>query len=170
MTSVFATGQWQGFHYEIIDGEATITNYTGSGGHVSIPATLEGYPVVRIGEHAFFAMKNLTKITFEEGLVTIGFGAFYGSSLEKVVFPATLASINGRAFAGIDNLIAAVFEGDTPQMPADSNPFNSAHPNFTIYHYAGGSGFVPENWYDYPLVSYEIPFSPFNAWMVSEGY
>lgn len=41
------------FTYEVVGGEATITGYTGSGGVVTVPDELGGYPVTTIGRYAF---------------------------------------------------------------------------------------------------------------------
>ena len=41
------------FTYTLSDGTVTITEYTGTGGAIVIPATIDGMPVVGIGEHAF---------------------------------------------------------------------------------------------------------------------
>ena len=42
------------FTYTVSDGTVTITGYTGTGGTVVIPATIDGMPVVSIGNHAFY--------------------------------------------------------------------------------------------------------------------
>ena len=41
------------FEYEIDDGAATITGYTGVGGAVTVPDTLGGFSVTTIGRDAF---------------------------------------------------------------------------------------------------------------------
>src|SRR5438105_10018245 len=43
----------QGFDYTRTNGSITITNYTGSGGNVTIPATIDGMPVTAIGGKTF---------------------------------------------------------------------------------------------------------------------
>ena len=45
--------QVQDFTYEVADGEATITGYTGEGGNIMLPSELGGYPVTAIGAEAF---------------------------------------------------------------------------------------------------------------------
>ena len=42
------------FNYGYSNDEITILEYNGSGGDVVIPSTIDGYPVVAIGESAFF--------------------------------------------------------------------------------------------------------------------
>lgn len=47
------------FEYEIIDGTIEITRYTGDGGDVVIPSTINGKKVTSIGNNAFFGVKDL---------------------------------------------------------------------------------------------------------------
>ena len=46
----------QDFDYTIANGSITITNYTGPGGNVAIPATIDGMPVTAIGGQAFLGL------------------------------------------------------------------------------------------------------------------
>src|SRR6266446_7655610 len=41
------------FTFTTNNGAITITGYTGSGGNVDIPASINGYPVIAIGDYAF---------------------------------------------------------------------------------------------------------------------
>ena len=66
------------YHYEILDGEVTITGVkTDVGGVLTIPATLDGYPVTAIGEIAFKDCVNVTDVIIPESVSTIGNNAFY---------------------------------------------------------------------------------------------
>jgi hypothetical protein len=113
------------YEYLLIDNSAAaeITGYTGAGGVISIPITVDGYPVTSIGSGAFESVSTLTgvvvptgavsissgafdnctslaSVTLPEGLTTIGDGAFYDcSSLTSIVLPQSLVSIQGYAFA-----------------------------------------------------------------------
>jgi len=60
------------------DGTATITGYTGSGGVVSIPSSINGVPVVSIGNSAFRYCTNLTEVTVPGSVASIGDQAFLG--------------------------------------------------------------------------------------------
>lgn len=64
------------FEYEISNGEATITRYTGNGGDVIIPATLGGYPVTTIDSWTFFYQNNLTSINIPASVKKIQEGTF----------------------------------------------------------------------------------------------
>ena len=46
---------------------AIITKYIGSGGDVTIPATIDGYTVTGIGDSAFFYCSNLTSVIIQVG-------------------------------------------------------------------------------------------------------
>ena len=59
----------EGFYtYEVEYGEATITDYTGSGGDITIPDTLGGYPVACIGDEAFYNCTGLTNVSISDGV------------------------------------------------------------------------------------------------------
>ena len=47
--STLAVNQEGDYDYDVSNGEAVITHYYGSGGNVTIPSELGGYPVTSIG-------------------------------------------------------------------------------------------------------------------------
>jgi hypothetical protein len=55
------------FHYTTDNGAITIIGYTGPGGAVTIPATIDGLPVTRIGNSAFQGQTSLTSVTLPYG-------------------------------------------------------------------------------------------------------
>ncbi len=65
------------FTYTNHHGYITITGYTGPGGVVTIPRTIDGLPVTTIGERAFFLDTRLTGVTIPDSVRMIGVGAFY---------------------------------------------------------------------------------------------
>ncbi|GHV89423.1 hypothetical protein AGMMS50267_17830 [Spirochaetia bacterium] len=88
-----------------------IEKYTGKGGVITIPATIEGMPVREIGEGAFAYKEeyaynysintNITAVTFPAGLVKIGADAFaYCAGLSSVVIPDSVTEIGEGAFRG----------------------------------------------------------------------
>ncbi len=87
------------FRYLIKNGGVTITAYVGSSRQVTVPAEIEGLPVVAIGDRAFADAAKLTSAVLPEGVTDIGWFAFSGCvSLEKVTLPASVAAIAYGAF------------------------------------------------------------------------
>ena len=125
------SGEWG---YNLNDSnEATITSYNGAGGAVTIPATLDGYPVkgfggsffmsvfgynnasvtsviipssvTSIGAYAFGGCTGLTSVTIPEGVASIGMQAFQDcTSLTSVVIPNSVTTIESGVFSGCINL------------------------------------------------------------------
>ena len=90
------SGEWT---YIVSDGCATITKYTGTETAVSIPQTIDDYPVTIIGENAFSLHKTLISVTIPEGITSIDYFAFaFCTSLETIYLPNSIVSINERAF------------------------------------------------------------------------
>src|SRR5688572_18487691 len=66
------------FNYWTENGAITITGYTGPGGALAIPATINGLPVTRIGNYAFYYNTSLTSVTIPNSVTLIGDYAFGG--------------------------------------------------------------------------------------------
>lgn len=91
--------------YEIADGEVTITDCdTSISGELTIPETIEGYPVTGIGEWAFENCTDLTNVTIPDSVIYIGSGAFQYCNFTSVAIPDSVANIGGSAFYGCANL------------------------------------------------------------------
>ncbi len=86
--------------YEIVDGEVTITGCTELvTKEITIPATIEGYPVTAIADSAFADNDaKFKKVNFNEGLKSIGKNAFFSCGLESLVIPDSVTSIAKDAF------------------------------------------------------------------------
>jgi hypothetical protein len=84
---------------ELRDGQKwlVITGYTGNEKTVTIPASIDGVPVRKIGDMAF-RLKGLTDIALPQGLEVIGNQAFFGNQLSIVVIPASVRIISDSAF------------------------------------------------------------------------
>ena len=111
------------FEYTFIDDKKVqIYAYRGSDSDVTLPTLIDGYTVASVGEFAFSGSKvasvtlgalvssiegyafskceNLSQITFNDGLVSVGPSAFFGcTALKEISLPDTLASIGEAAFA-----------------------------------------------------------------------
>jgi len=91
--------------YTTNDGAITITNYTGAGGAVSVPATLNGLPVTGVGDAAFANCTSLTDLALPASVTNLGEWVFYAcTSLTSVTLPAGLPSLGTGLFYGCTNL------------------------------------------------------------------
>ena len=101
------------FKYEVDDGKVTIADYTGAGGAVTVPNTIEGLPVTTIGDNAFCYCTGLTSITLPASITTIGYYAFSGCrSLTSITLPNSLITIGEWAFYGCPAAIIIRKKGD----------------------------------------------------------
>lgn len=92
------------FTYRLENGEATVTGYSGGATILHIPATLDGYPVVAIGERVF-ENKDIAAVVLPEGVREIGWFAFYGcAGLSNITIPASVTSIGYAVFDGCSDL------------------------------------------------------------------
>ena len=65
-----------GFTYVTNNETITITGYTGPGGDVVIPSSINGLPVTSIGDGAFYSLNNLTGVTIPDCVTNLGEAAF----------------------------------------------------------------------------------------------
>ena len=90
-TRVYAatTNTYEGFEYEVNTNEnnkeVTITKYTGSDASVTVPDTIDGLPVTRVGERAFNANGQIVSVQIGKNVKSIGRYAFSSSGNLKTV-------------------------------------------------------------------------------------
>src|SRR6266404_2512559 len=102
--------QAQDFTYTNTNGTITITGYTGPGGDVVIPGTIDGLPVTSIGDGALSfinnlsdqsnltGLSNMTSVTIPDGVTNLGEGAFAGCpNLATITIGKGITSIKGGA-------------------------------------------------------------------------
>ena len=95
------------FTFTTNNGAITITGYTGPGGVVTIPSTINGLPVTRIGDQAFAFGFDLTSVTIPSGVTSFGDGAFYFCiGLSNIAIPNTITNIGDFALANCTSLPA----------------------------------------------------------------
>ena len=81
------------------DGTCTITAYTGPGGDVTIPDTLNGLAVTSIGTRAFYYCRSMTSLTIPDSVTSLGDWSFTGcSGLTSVTIGNGVASLGFSAF------------------------------------------------------------------------
>lgn len=113
-----------GVSYVIVDGKAMAIDFDGSVTEVTIPAAVNGYPVMLYV--AFQNQTQITKIVLSEGITQIDTGAFAGcTALQEIVIPNSVSTIQANAFsgcsalrsidlpAGLTSIEAGTFEGCT---------------------------------------------------------
>ena len=93
------------FDYTIENGTVTITGYTGPGGEVVIPGSIEGLPVTRIGDRTFDIRKDLSRVTIPDSVTFIGNEAFRScTSLTGVTIPDRVTEIGFGVFSSCSSL------------------------------------------------------------------
>lgn len=115
------------------DGSITVTGYTGAGGAVAIPDTLNGLRVTSIGKESFYYCDTLIRITIPGGVTNIGNDAFYRcSSLEGVTMPDTIASIGDRAFYNCTSLTRVTIPDAVTNVGCRAFSYGTSLTNVTI--------------------------------------
>ena len=132
------------YTYSVTDGKATIGSSNAwttaispkPTGHVAVPSSLGGFPVVGIGDYAFYgsysAHYKLESVTIPNGVTRIGKRAFSGCpNLTDVTIPASMAVVDNGAFSGCSNLkgvhISNLVNWCQITFVYSSNPLRQAH-------------------------------------------
>jgi hypothetical protein len=128
------------FLFTTNDGTITITEYTGSGGAVTIPDTTNGLPVTSIAEDAFYKSDAVTSVTMGTNLTSIGQNAFFQcASLSEVTIPASVTSIAAGPFIDCQSLtVISVSPSNLHYISANELLFNKTQT--TLIQYPGGIG------------------------------
>ncbi len=88
------------FMYTTVGGNATIIGYLGSSGAVTIPAEVDGYPVIAFGNETFQGTPYITSVVIPSGVTSIAASSFSGcTSLTSVTIPSSVTTIGESAFA-----------------------------------------------------------------------
>ena len=178
------------YTYTTAAGAVTITGYTGTGGVVNVPATINGLPVTIIGSNAFGNCSTLGRVNLPDGLTTIGDLAFLNCSnlsratiptsvtsiglgafvdcpkLTSITIPAGVTSIENYAFLNCTSLASALFQGNAPTM--GFMVFSAVAPGFKVYYFDGSTGFSSPPLNAYPTVN-NGPATPLSGWLATYG-
>ena len=127
------------FNYTTNNGAITITGYTGPGGAVDIPDTINGYPVTSIGDSAFYYRSTVTSVTIPNSVTSIGNGAFSScTSLTSVTIGNSVTSIGDYAFYNCTSLTRVYFQGNAPSLCGFCVFCNDT--NAAVYYLPGTTG------------------------------
>ena len=116
----FPGNGWAQFTYTTNNGAITITGYGGPHGHVTIPSTINGYPVAAIGANAFSNLNIMTGVTIPNSVTSIGDWAFYDCSLGGVTIPNSVTNIGDGAFAYCYGLTSIAVNAGNPSYASAS--------------------------------------------------
>lgn len=129
----------EGLKYRIENDEVSITGCANYISDINIPDKIEGYPVTkisdsafykcqsksvvipssvrRIGDHAFASSTMLKSVIIPEGVSYIGPSAFYYCvGLESIVIPTSVQSIGDEAFKYCQNLASVYFYSSSAEV------------------------------------------------------
>ena len=145
----------QHFSWEADGDGIMITAYYGEAFHLTVPAAIDGKPVVKIGKNAFSSCYSLQTVTLPEGLVELDENAFRGCMemysitlqstlkkigsncfyrcelLESVSIPAGVAELGDRAFTKCIGLRDVTMTDGTEKIP--NYTFFECHRDLTIH-------------------------------------
>ena len=134
----------------------TVTGYEGDDTHISIPSSINGCPVVAIGQDAFYSKvniesvnipetileigktafsgcTNLAEITLPKNLETLHEGAFYGCGFRELFIPKSVVTIGISAFSYCSNLTKVTFESGSNLKTVESCAFKMSSNISEIY-------------------------------------
>ena len=81
--------------YQLEDGEVTIARPAANLAEIAVPAVIDGYPVVHIGDYAFSSCGNLSRVEIPCGRMSISATAFAGcTNVQEVVLAASAGPVS----------------------------------------------------------------------------
>jgi len=93
--------------YTTTSGQVTITQYTGTGGNVTIPDTTNGFPITTVASGAFFQVAGLTNVTFGTNVgIIAGDAIFQCVNVTNVNLPASVTNIGSGPFLDCKSLVS----------------------------------------------------------------
>jgi len=144
----------------LVSGNFAVSDYLGSGGAVTIPSSIGGFPVTKIGpsafagaaltsitlpdsvtrveDYAFLQCYSLSSVNFGNALEYIGYAAFADCALVNITLPASFNILSDQAFILCESLQTVLFKGNAPSLGAFQSAF-AATPA-TLYYDPSTSG------------------------------
>lgn len=126
------------FHYTTNTGVITITGYTGPGGSITIPETIDGLPVTGVGWQAFSWRSDLINVAIPRSVTWIADAAFYNcASLASMMIPDSVTWIGKQTFGACSSLGEIGVDPLNPSYSSlDGVLFNRSQT--TLIQYPGG--------------------------------
>lgn len=84
------------------DKTATVVKYTGDAAEITL--SVEGYTVTKIADNVFENNEKLKRVILLDGMLEIGYRAFYDSDIESITIPNSVTTIGAQAFANCQKL------------------------------------------------------------------
>ena len=113
-----------------------VKEYIGTGGAVTIPATVNGKPVTKINTEVFCERSDVTSVTLQEGLQYIGNKAFYGTGITSISLPNSITGVGDETFAACPSLTSISIGSGS--LTVGSSPFSKC-PNLASITVASGN-------------------------------
>jgi len=130
------------FTYEIVDGKAVITSYSGIGADLVIPEKIDNIAVSAIGSHAFEFNSIIKTVTVPDNITSIGESAFRSCrELTDVKIGKNTIKIGTYAFAACPNLVKMTVSTDNTNYSTQNNILMSKDGK-TLFQYVGKSADV----------------------------
>ena len=123
------------FEYEIIDGTIEITRYTGDGGDVVIPSTINGKKVTSIGYRAFQDCTTITNVTIPNTVTNIADYAFaWCENLISVSISDGVTNIDYNTFLDCPHLISITVDPNNKNFSSENGVlFNKNKSELRLY-------------------------------------
>lgn len=115
-------GESGDFEYTVSNNEVTITKYTGDAKDVTIPSTINGYPVTVIGTRLFYNNERLESLVFPSSIKEVQSYVFFGCTNLLKIYISDLEAWCSIYFGSI---------GATPFQDLDLNKTN--HRSGSLY-------------------------------------
>ena len=128
------------FTYTTNNGTITIVQYTGPGGAVVIPDTINGLKVTTVGSQAFFQVNTMMSLTFGANVTTILQNAvFQCAGLTTVTIPQSVTNIGDGPFVDCKALTTMSLTGSNAFYVVTNGALCNKSQRYLI-EYPGGVG------------------------------
>lgn len=108
-------------YWEDEDGGICVTKYYGSLTELAIPAEIDGLPVTKVGDHAFYMNTSLLRIEIPESVRSIGRMAFEGcTTLYDVIIHEGVEEIGRSAFRDCEALSSVKLPGSLKRLDGEA--------------------------------------------------